>query len=119
MKEAPEMADTKDTKDSLQWLKERAAAAAAGAEQRAAETPRQMFLPGLEDFMRAMPNHIARSSLFAPVARGRRRLHDGTVLESRADAEIRYSGRQLDEAQADVWMPVSYTHLTLPTNREV
>jgi len=26
------------------------------------------------------------------------------VLESRADAEIRYSGRQLDEAQADVWM---------------
>ncbi|HRM83045.1 MAG TPA: plasmid replication initiator TrfA, partial [Acidovorax temperans] len=67
-------------------------------------TPRQMFLPGMDEFMRAMPNHIARSSLFAPVARGRRKLHDGTILQSRGDAEIRFSGKQLDEAQADVWM---------------
>jgi len=88
----------------MQSAHARVAQIVASAEQKAAEQPRQMFLPGLEDFMRAMPNHIARSSLFAPVARGRRRLHDGTVLESRADAEIRYSGRQLDEAQADVWM---------------
>jgi hypothetical protein len=31
-------------------------------------------------------------------------MHDGTLLVSRGDAEIRYSGKQLDEAQADVWM---------------
>lgn len=68
------------------------------------EAPVQLFLPGLDEFMRAMPNHIARSSLFAPVARGRRKLHDGNILESRGDAEIRFSGKQLDEAQADVWM---------------
>lgn len=96
------MAETKDT--ALERINARAVQAAERAEQKAAETPRQMFLPGLEEFMRAMPNHIARSSLFAPVARGRRKLHDGTVLVSRADAEIRFKGKQLDEAQADVWM---------------
>jgi hypothetical protein len=31
-------------------------------------------------------------------------MHDGTLLQSRGDVEIRYSGKQLDEAQADVWM---------------
>lgn len=103
------MADNDDTKsksklDPLEWVKQKTAEAAARAEQKAAETPRQLFLPGMDEFMRAMPNHIARSSLFAPVARGRRKMHDGTILQSRGDAEIRYSGKQLDEAQADVWM---------------
>ena len=54
--------------------------------------------------MRAMPNHIARSSLFAPVAPGRKKTHNETVLVSRSDAVITFSGVQLDEAQADVWM---------------
>ena len=103
------MADNEDTKskskrDPLEWVKQKAAEVAAKAEQKAAETPRQLFLPGMDEFMRAMPNHIARSSLFAPVARGRRKMHDGTILQSRGDAEIRFSGKQLDEAQADVWM---------------
>lgn len=103
------MADNDDTKsksklDPLEWVKQKAAEAAARAEHKAAETPRQLFLPGMDEFMRAMPNHIARSSLFAPVARGRRKMHDGTILQSRGDAEIRFSGKQLDEAQADVWM---------------
>lgn len=103
------MADHQDTKihrltDMLAWTEQRAAEAREAAERKAAETPTQMFLPGMEDFMRAMPNHIARSSLFAPVARGRRKMHDGTILQSRGDAEIRFSGKQLDEAQADVWM---------------
>ena len=66
--------------------------------------PQQLFLPGMDEFMRAMPNHIARSSLFAPVAPGRKKIHDGTILVSRCDAVIRFKGKQLDEAQADVWM---------------
>lgn len=66
----------------------------------------QLFLPGMDDLMRAMPNHIARSSLFAPVARGRKTMHKDAVLVSRADAviKIKFWGEQLDEAQADVWM---------------
>jgi hypothetical protein len=104
------MAENKK-REPLAWLKQKAEEAearlkqkAAMLEQKAAETPQQLWLPGMEDFMRAMPNHIARSSLFAPVARGRRKIHDGTVLVNRGDAEIRYSGKQLDEAHADVWM---------------
>ena len=68
----------------------------------------QLFLPGMDEVMRAMPNHIARSSLFAPVARGRRKLHADLVLVSRNDAEITFMGKQLDEAQADVWMQAIY-----------
>lgn len=103
------MAEKEDTKskrstaEMMAWLEQKAAQAREAAEQKAQE-PRQMFLPGMDEFMRAMPNHIARSSLFAPVARGRRKMHDGTILQSRGDAEIRFSGKQLDEAQADVWM---------------
>jgi len=87
--------------DAMEWLKRKTEQAQA---EQAAVEPRQMFLPGMDEFMRAMPNHIARSSLFAPVARGRRKMHDGSILQSRGDAEIRFSGKQLDEAQADVWM---------------
>jgi len=42
--------------------------------------------------------------LFAPVARGRKKMHKDTVLQSRGDAVIKFWGEQLDEAQADVWM---------------
>ena len=71
---------------------------------RTPEKSASLFLPGLEDFMRAMPNHIARSSLFAPVARGRKIQHKSAVLISRSDALIKYWGNQLDEAKADVWL---------------
>lgn len=79
----------------------------------------QLFLPGLEDWMRAMPNHIARSSLFAPVAPGRKKIHKDTVLVSRADAEIHFWGEQLDEAQADVWMQVMYEVAKAPLGESV
>ena len=105
------MADSKDSagrsktlQKMLEITEQRAAASREAEEQEEAETPRQMFLPGMDELMRAMPNHIARSSLFAPVARGRKRMHKDTVLESRGDAVIKFWGEQLDEAQADVWM---------------
>ncbi len=53
---------------------ERAAAQAEGH----AAVARQMFLPGMDEFMRAMPDPVADSSLFAPVAReGRGRCTQG------------------------------------------
>ena len=67
-----------------------------------------MYLPGSDSLMRAMPNHIARSSLFAPIALGKKTMHKGTVMISRSDAEIRFWGEQLDESQADVWMQIMY-----------
>ncbi len=98
-------APRRKTLDELMRIaNDRAAKGQEAAEQKAAETPCSIFLPGMDEFMRAMPNHIARSSLFAPVARGRKRTHKGTVLQSRGDAVIKFWGEQLDEAQSDVWM---------------
>lgn len=110
---------TKTLDELLEMTKQRGEAARETAEQKAAETPRQMFLPGMDEFMRAMPNHIARSSLFAPVARGRKRMHQDTVLQSRGDAEIRFWGEQLDEAQADVWMQAMKEAQRLPLGEAV
>jgi hypothetical protein len=61
-------------------------------------------LPLWHDLERAMPNMIARSALFAPIARGRRAMHESSEIASRSDVSILYSGRQLDMADADVFM---------------
>ena len=63
---------------------------------------RQLHIPGLGELMRAMPNHIARSSLYAPIARGKRKFHHDTLLAARCDAVMTYTGEQLDEADADL-----------------
>lgn len=101
------MADNDDTKsksklDPLEWVKQKAAEASVRLEQKAAETPRQLWLPGFD--LGAMPNHLNRSSLFAPIARGRRKFHRQTRLVSRADAILEYTGEQLDEADCDLMM---------------
>ena len=81
--------------------------------------PHQLFLPGLSELYRAIPNHIARSSLFAPVARGSKRMHKATVLFSRKDAVITFWGEQLDETQADVWMQLMYEAVKVPLGEPV
>lgn len=88
--------------NSLAWLKQKAADVAASVEQRAAETPRQMFLPGFD--IGAMPNHLNRSSFIAPIARGRRKYHRQTAMVTRSDCVLEYTGEQLDEADGDIIM---------------
>ena len=101
------MADNDDTKsksklDPLEWVKQKAAEVAAKAEQKAAETPRQLWLPGFD--LGAMPNHLNRSSLFAPIARGRRKFHRQAAMVTRRDCVLEYTGEQLDEADGDLIM---------------
>ena len=96
-----------------------AEAQARTAARRESPEPQQMFLPGLDPEVRAMPNHVARSSLFAPVARGRKVLHEQAVLVSRADANITYTGYQLDEAQADAWMQLMFEAKDAPLGQPV
>lgn len=79
----------------------------------------QHFLPGLEEAMRAMPNHIARCSLFAPVARGRKKLHKDTLLLETPSAVLRFWGEQLDEAQADVWMQFMFEASKAPLGEPI
>ncbi len=52
----------------------------------------------------AMPNHLARSSLFAPIKSGTRQIHEKALMASRVDASIYYSGHQLDMADNDVFL---------------
>jgi hypothetical protein len=93
--------------------------AAAATKAPAAAAQQEFFLPGLDGFRRAMPNHIARSSLFSPVARGPKTLHRETVLVTRKDAVIKFWGEQLDEAQADVWMQIMYEARTRPLGEPI
>lgn len=78
-----------------------------------------LYLPGFSEFSRAMPNHLARSSLFAPVARGAKKMHKETILVSRKDAVITYWGEQLDEPQADLWMQLMYEAINVPLGEAV
>lgn len=97
------MADDKDTKrDPLAWIKQKAAEVTATAEQKAAETPVQMFLPGFD--VGAFPNHLNRSSFIAPIARGVRKFHRQTEMVTRKDCVLEYTGEQLDEADGDLIM---------------
>lgn len=104
------MADDKSTKDPLaraqHSLQQHAVGAAARKEREAAETPVQLFLPGFD--IGAMPNHLNRSSFIAPIARGRRKHHQQTVMVSRSDCVLEYTGEQLDEADGDLIMALIF-----------
>jgi len=61
-------------------------------------------MPLFPELESAMPNHLARSSLFAPIRRGRRGMFDKVKLSSRDDVSIYFSGKQLDMADNDVYL---------------
>ncbi|MGB0849100.1 MAG: plasmid replication initiator TrfA [Thiolinea sp.] len=88
------------------WLEEKAQQASGKANTKQTE---MVQLPLWKDLERAIPNHLARSSLFAPIARGRRKLHDRVELASRRDVRIFYTGKQLDERDRDVFMQALHT----------
>jgi len=92
--------------DPFEWVEQKAAEAVTRLEQKSTETPRQLWLPGFD--IGAMPNHINRSSLFAPIARGRRKFHRQTPMVTRSDCVLEYTGEQLDEADADLVMALIF-----------
>lgn len=118
------MADNKDTAPRRKTIDElvksaqdRAEAGRLAAEKKAAETPKQMFLPGFD--MGAMPNHLNRSSIIAPIARGKRKTHSQTEMVTRSDCVLEYSGQQLDEADGDLIMALIYFALPKPLGTPV
>lgn len=115
----PRKKTTAEIMEAAKLKADKAKARMADEVEQEAEKPQKMFLPGLDELMRAMPNHIARSSLFAPVAAGRKKIHKDTVLVSRVDAEIRFWGEQLDETQADVWLQAMHEAIKHPLGAPV
>lgn len=95
-------------RDPIEAIQKRAAEAQRRLGEREATIPKQLFLPGIEEALRAMPNSVARSSLFAPIARGKRKFHQQTEMVTRSDAVMAYTGEQLDEADADLTMQLLF-----------
>lgn len=69
-----------------------------------AAKPVQLDLfPDWQEGNAAMPNTIARSALFAPINRGRRKFLNNVQIAARADVTLYYKGDQLDMGDADVF----------------
>jgi hypothetical protein len=65
---------------------------------------RPVQLPLWLDWEWAMPTILTRSALFAPICQGHREWHNETIIESRSDAVLNYTGWQLDMSDADLFM---------------
>ncbi len=85
-----------------EWLDTQVAACESRSEEAARNTPRQLFLPGFD--VGAFPNHLNRSSLIAPIARGPRKFHRQAEMITRTDCVLKYTGEQLDETDGDLLM---------------
>lgn len=82
-------------------------------------TPNPAMLPLWPDAVRAAPNAILRSALFAVVARGKRKTF--TRYESIATVEgveIQYKGEALDQADLDVWLTILHLARKHPAGHE-
>lgn len=88
--------------DSFAWVRQKADEVQASKERQAATTSRQLFLPGFD--IGALPNHLNRSSLIAPIVHGQRKFHRQAVMVTRRDCVLEYTGEQLDEADGDLIM---------------
>jgi TrfA protein len=66
----------------------------------------QVQLPLWQDEMRAVPNGILRSALFAAIQPGARRYIDGESIAALSGVEIKYTGQQLDQGDLGVWEAV-------------
>ncbi len=97
---------------ALEFAHKKAAESLAAAAEKEANTPVPLVLPGLSENVRAIPNYIARSAIFAPVRRGWRPLHDETVFLSGNNILLKGSGKQLSEDHADIWMHAMFLQTT-------
>lgn len=98
------MSESKSYEAVMAKLKERAAQAQARTEAEQGTKPGGQLPLFPEEDTSALPNYIARTPLFAPIQPGRRKMHDNTVLASPEGFEVRFSGKQLDMADQDVFM---------------
>ena len=76
-------------------------------------------LPLWPEELHAMPDHLARTPLFAPIRRGRRPHHERAALACRSDVAVLYTGPQLDQADCDVWMQALHEARGLPLGEPI
>jgi hypothetical protein len=94
------MANSKRTRDPLEWVRQKAAEVQKKAEQQASNI---VQLPLWSDPVRAVPNGFLRSALFGAIRKGRRRYLKTERLAALDGIEICYTGERLDQGDLDVW----------------
>jgi hypothetical protein len=97
---------------AMQRAQQKAQQAITAAAEKEAHTPAPFIVPGINETARAIPNYIARSSIFAPVRRGWRPMHDDTIFLEGTNILLKGSGKQLTEDHADIWMHAMYLQTT-------
>lgn len=96
-----------------------------GSFQRArakAQEPEQHTLPGVPITPKGtapMGNELARTPLFAPIKRGRRKIHDKTRLPSPEGISLWYFGKQLDVGDQDTYLTALMLAKGLPPDTPV
>jgi hypothetical protein len=115
----PEKFNSVKFDEIIKKIQARAKENSAKKDEKAAETSVKIFLPGMNEVMRAMPNYLARGSIFAPVARGRKKMHNDTVFWETDFTILTGFGLQLTEDLADIWMHAIYLASQIPLGESV
>lgn len=104
-------------------IQQRALEAQIQAKKRAegeANKPGMLFIPGMDKYMRAMPNYLSRSRLFAPVAWEKRQMYEGSdLIDGSEKVTLKGWGRQLTEDVADIWFHALYLCSKAPMGQAV
>lgn len=89
----------------------------ATAQENAELAKDQNYYPFITTGKRIIPTSIATSALFSPIKT--KALLDEMVIASLGNTVITFSGRQLDESQADVWMQLIYESRNHPSGSTI
>lgn len=87
--------------------------------KKAREASEPSYLPHWPDSARPLPNSIARSALFAVSRRGGRDLVKDSLIASRGDTRILFTGELLNQDDADVWLHVLQVAKNKPLGERV
>jgi hypothetical protein len=105
------------TAQQLQELEERKRNTLEVARQR--EEAQVVQLPLWREDRRGTPNDFLRSALFAAIQSKDRKMLDGVVLVSQKNMTVRFTGKQLNQEDLDVWEAILHLSNKIPLGTEV
>lgn len=76
-------------------------------------------LPLWREDRRGAPNDFLRSALFAAIQSKDRKMLDGVVLVSQKNMTVRFTGKQLNQEDLDVWEAILHLSNKIPLGTEV
>jgi hypothetical protein len=82
-------------------------------------TAMQQLLPNIFEEKRAIPNCFLRGALFGMVRKGRRAMIDDEPVFSMSQYEVRFTGKELDQNDLEVWDTLIYLAKNRQTEHEL